>query len=50
MVCNLEQYDKVVKLLKDIENHALDKEQKDLLRLARVIIEEHIYDRLEKRL
>jgi hypothetical protein len=47
---HLEKYDKVVKLLKDIENHTLDKEQKDLLRLARVIIEEHIYDRLEKRL
>lgn len=47
---NLEQHDKVVKLLKDIENHTLDKEQKDLLRLAREVIEEYLYDRLERRL
>jgi hypothetical protein len=47
---HLEKYDKLVKLLRDIENHTLDKEQKDLLRLARSIIEEHIYDQLEKRL
>lgn len=47
---HLEKYDKVVKLLKDIENHTLDKEQKDLLRLARVIIEQHLYDQLGRRM
>lgn len=45
-----ERHYKALKLLRDIENQTLDKEQKELLKLAQSIVEQYIYDDLEKRL